>query len=190
MLGQCLSLATANKISQSNTWDLPLIDHLDDLIRAGPGSDGPGGATNFQRASVTLDAGIKIYGCRVDAVHNEAFRALSGFSRNGAERVEAESWVAERRNAVWRGKWGRLSGLAGGGLGEEREEARERSGRGAFLGGDVVARGGSGARRRAVRQRATREQRERADGAAGEREGEEKGSGGEGEVDAWAGACV
>ena len=28
----CLKLATENKISSKNTWDLPLIDHISDLV--------------------------------------------------------------------------------------------------------------------------------------------------------------
>ena len=34
--------------------------------------------TNFQKASCTLDAGVKIYASRVDSFHNETFRMLGG----------------------------------------------------------------------------------------------------------------
>ncbi|KAL6779024.1 hypothetical protein ACKKBF_B19105 [Auxenochlorella protothecoides x Auxenochlorella symbiontica] len=78
MLGQCLKLASENKITAKNTWGLPLIEHLDDLIKAEPDS------TNFQRASVTLDAGVKIYGTRVDSVHTETFKILGGLGRAAA----------------------------------------------------------------------------------------------------------
>ncbi|KAL4534408.1 hypothetical protein Ndes2437B_g03686 [Nannochloris sp. 'desiccata'] len=47
MLGQCLKMASENKITASNTWGLPLIEHLDDLIK----EDDPNKHTNFQRAS-------------------------------------------------------------------------------------------------------------------------------------------
>jgi hypothetical protein len=43
-----------------------------------------GDLTNFQRASVTLDASVKIYGSRVDCVHTIAFQTLSGLSRTAA----------------------------------------------------------------------------------------------------------
>ena len=31
----CLKLASENKITAKNTWDLPLIDHLSDLVQVG-----------------------------------------------------------------------------------------------------------------------------------------------------------
>ena len=65
----CIKLATENKISQKNTWSLGLIDHLSDLVKPS-GAEG-GGGTNFQRASCTLEAGIKIYSHRVDSVYSE-----------------------------------------------------------------------------------------------------------------------
>lgn len=37
-----------------------------------------GNATNFSLASMTLDASGKIYGYRVDAVHQDVFRLVSG----------------------------------------------------------------------------------------------------------------
>ena len=39
--------------------------------------------TNFQRASMTLDAGVKIYATRVDSVHTAAYQVLTGLSRAG-----------------------------------------------------------------------------------------------------------
>jgi hypothetical protein len=77
MLGQCLKMASENKITTNNTWGLPLIEHLDDLIR----EEDPTQHTNFQRASVTLDAGVKIYSYRVDSVHTETFKMLGGLGR-------------------------------------------------------------------------------------------------------------
>lgn len=77
MLGQCLKLASENKITSQNTWSLPLIEHLDDLVR----QEAPGEQTNFQRASVTLDAGVKIYSYRVDSVHTATFKILGGLGR-------------------------------------------------------------------------------------------------------------
>ena len=79
LLGQCLKMASENKITGRNTWGLPLIEHLDDLIRADVARGG--GTANFQRASVTLDAGVKIYSTRVDSVHTETFKMLGGLGR-------------------------------------------------------------------------------------------------------------
>ena len=49
-----------------------------------------GDSTNFQRASVTLDASVKIYGSRVDSVHTIAFQTLSGLSRSAVAAVQGE----------------------------------------------------------------------------------------------------
>lgn len=37
--------------------------------------------TNFQIASCTLDAGVKIYAYRVDSVHSEAYKVLGSLGR-------------------------------------------------------------------------------------------------------------
>lgn len=92
MLNQCLKLASENKITAANTWVLPLIEHMDDLIKTEPDSEVEGtSSTNFQRASVTLDAGVKIYGYRVDSVHSETYKILGGLGRaSGNEEREGE----------------------------------------------------------------------------------------------------
>ncbi|BDA50103.1 Condensin complex subunit 2 [Coccomyxa sp. Obi] len=87
----CLKLASENKITAKNTWSLPLIDHLSDLIQP---SHEDGESTNFQRASVTLDASVKIYGSRVDSVHTIAFQTLSGLSRSAVTAAQ-DGEVAE-----------------------------------------------------------------------------------------------
>lgn len=87
MYKNCIKLAAENKISQKNTWSLNLIDHMADLVK--PSEEGR--TTNFQHASCTLDAGIKIYSYRVDSVHSEAFKVLGGLSRSaGAAEEEAD----------------------------------------------------------------------------------------------------
>jgi condensin complex subunit 2 len=48
------------KVNEKNSWNLDLINHLDRVIDE-PSADGEGEMTNFQRASCTLEAGIKIY---------------------------------------------------------------------------------------------------------------------------------
>lgn len=73
LLEQCLKLATENKITERNAWQLNLITHLPDIVggpaRGGSGSRGGGrggaGAVsssaaagfNFQKMSGGLDAG-------------------------------------------------------------------------------------------------------------------------------------
>ncbi|MED6181093.1 hypothetical protein PIB30_016431 [Stylosanthes scabra] len=79
----CIKLASENKINQKNTWELNLIDHITDIIKAGE-EDGDV-ETNFQKASCTLEAGVKIYSLRVDSVHSEAYKVLGGMNRAGQE---------------------------------------------------------------------------------------------------------
>ncbi|GLT94088.1 hypothetical protein SLE2022_118480 [Rubroshorea leprosula] len=78
----CIKLASENKINQKNTWELSLIDHLCDIIKVEEENDTE---TNFQKASCTLEAGVKIYSLRVDSVHSEAYKVLGGISRAGQE---------------------------------------------------------------------------------------------------------
>ncbi|KMT12767.1 hypothetical protein BVRB_4g088610 [Beta vulgaris subsp. vulgaris] len=76
----CIKLASENKINQKNTWELKLIDHLSEIIKV---EDEEDAETNFQKASCTLEAGVKIYALRVDSVHSEAYKVLGGISRAG-----------------------------------------------------------------------------------------------------------
>ncbi|XP_026659351.2 condensin complex subunit 2-like isoform X2 [Phoenix dactylifera] len=78
----CLRLASENKINQKNTWELGLIDHLSEIIRVEAQDDNE---TNFQKASCTLEAGVKIYSLRVDSVHSEAYKVLGGINRASQE---------------------------------------------------------------------------------------------------------
>ncbi|VVA17574.1 PREDICTED: condensin complex [Prunus dulcis] len=78
----CIKLASENKINQKNTWELNLIDHLTEIIKVEEENDAE---TNFQKASCTLEAGVKIYSLRVDSVHSEAYKVLGGMNRAGQE---------------------------------------------------------------------------------------------------------
>lgn len=78
----CIKLASENKINQKNTWDLSLIDHLCEIVKVEEADDVE---TNFQKASCTLEAGVKIYSMRVDSVHSEAYKVLGGINRVGQE---------------------------------------------------------------------------------------------------------
>ncbi|XP_024047741.1 condensin complex subunit 2 isoform X2 [Citrus clementina] len=78
----CIKLASENKINQKNTWELNLIDHLCEIIKVEEENDVE---TNFQKASCTLEAGVKIYSLRVDSVHSEAYKVLGGINRAGQE---------------------------------------------------------------------------------------------------------
>ncbi|KAK9089733.1 hypothetical protein Scep_028815 [Stephania cephalantha] len=78
----CIKLASENKINQKNTWELGLIDHLSEIIKVEAEDDVE---TNFQKASCTLEAGVKIYALRVDSVYTEAYKVLGGINRAGRE---------------------------------------------------------------------------------------------------------
>ncbi|KZV17727.1 condensin complex subunit 2 [Dorcoceras hygrometricum] len=82
LLHNCIKLASENKINQRNTWELNLIDHLGEIIKVEEENDAE---TNFQKASCTLEAGVKIYSLRVDSVHSEAYKVLGGINRVGKE---------------------------------------------------------------------------------------------------------
>ncbi|KAE8673064.1 Condensin complex subunit 2 [Hibiscus syriacus] len=74
----CIKLISENKINQKNTWELNLIDHIRDIIKVEEENDVE---TNFQKASCTLEAGVKIYSSRLDSVHSEAYKVHGGINR-------------------------------------------------------------------------------------------------------------
>jgi condensin complex subunit 2 len=68
-----MKMATDNKINAANSWHFALIDYFHDmsLLKEGDG-------VNFQKASCTLDGCMKIYTSRVDSVHVETTKLLTG----------------------------------------------------------------------------------------------------------------
>ncbi|XP_065864626.1 condensin complex subunit 2-like [Euphorbia lathyris] len=78
----CIKLAFKNKINQKNTWELKLIDHLSEIIKVEIEGDTE---TNFQKASYTLEVGMRIYSARVDAVLSKAYEVLGAINRGGVE---------------------------------------------------------------------------------------------------------
>ncbi|GAB2284706.1 hypothetical protein Dimus_019159 [Dionaea muscipula] len=78
----CIKLARENKINQKNSWELTLIDHLSEIINVET-DDNSG--TNFQKASCTLEAGVRIYALRVDSMYSEVYTVLGGLTRSGVE---------------------------------------------------------------------------------------------------------
>ncbi|KAF1744544.1 hypothetical protein MXB_781 [Myxobolus squamalis] len=76
----CIKLSAENKITKQNAFGLQLIDYMQEVLQQIKGEDG----TNFQLASCTLDAGVKIYGHRVDSVHLDAFR-IAGTLGHGTD---------------------------------------------------------------------------------------------------------
>jgi len=68
----CLKLSSENKINSKNAFNLLLIDFM------AAQANNADGECNFQYAGVQLDASVKIYGYRVDAVHTEVMKIASG----------------------------------------------------------------------------------------------------------------
>ncbi|GAM25482.1 hypothetical protein SAMD00019534_086570 [Acytostelium subglobosum LB1] len=89
----CIKLSNENKINTKNTWQLSLIDHISDVLENNVEEDD---MTNFQKASCTLDASVKIYSTRVDSVHTETFRMLGGLSHAEKESSDAENDASDQ----------------------------------------------------------------------------------------------
>lgn len=79
----CIKMCTDNKINQKNSWELNLIDYIQDVVEFRHGE-----MTNFQVASCTLDASVKIYSYRVDSIHQETYKVMSGLSRSSSRSAE------------------------------------------------------------------------------------------------------
>ncbi|KAK4046790.1 hypothetical protein OIO90_006432 [Microbotryomycetes sp. JL221] len=72
-----MKIATDNKITSTNTWNLALIDYFHDMTLLRNGDDD---SINFQKASCTLDGCVKIWTSRVDSVATETGKLLSGLA--------------------------------------------------------------------------------------------------------------
>ena len=97
LYANCIKLASENKINAKNTWSLALIDHISDIVKNEKDEDDN---TNFQKASCTLEAGVKIYASRVDSFHSETFRMLGGISNaSGGSGEDEENLDDPRRGS-------------------------------------------------------------------------------------------
>lgn len=82
-----IKLSSENKINEKNSWSLDLIDHMGKLIKE---ESSTSRGVNFQKASCTLEASVKIYSHRVDDTHTSSHRILESLSRNGNNFEEEE----------------------------------------------------------------------------------------------------
>ncbi len=78
MYTNIIKLSSENKINEKNSWGLDLIEHMGKLIKADSSKQR---GVNFQKASCTLDASVKIYANRVDDTYSHSHRVLESFSR-------------------------------------------------------------------------------------------------------------
>ena len=84
------ALLRLQKVNEKNSWSLDLIDHMGRMIGDPSSGSTENNMTNFQLASSTLDAGVKIYAYRVDSVYTETFRLMGGLNRSGKRDPKAD----------------------------------------------------------------------------------------------------
>ena len=67
MYSKTIKMATEGKINAKNAWNLPLIDHMRDVVKGEDSTDKkrPQRAVNFQKASCTIEAETSDEGCAV-----------------------------------------------------------------------------------------------------------------------------
>ncbi|OQR84800.1 condensin complex subunit 2 [Achlya hypogyna] len=82
MYSTIIKMSSENKINSKNSWQLHLIDHIDDILVEKRQEDEDLTDTyNFQKASCTIDASVKIYSYRVDDTWNSSFKVLENLTR-------------------------------------------------------------------------------------------------------------
>ena len=92
-LQQCITMTNENKVNEKNSWSLDFIDHMRHMLddKEGPKEGGP----NFQMASTTLDAGVKIYSYRVDSVFTQTYKLITNINRTGRGKDGDADGIAE-----------------------------------------------------------------------------------------------
>ncbi|XP_052520958.1 condensin complex subunit 2 [Tympanuchus pallidicinctus] len=82
----CIKLSAENKINTRNVFGLHLIDYMTDILKQKDSE-----LTNFKMAAGTIDASVKIYAVRVDAVHADTYKVLGGLGKESAPAKEVGS---------------------------------------------------------------------------------------------------
>ncbi|NXH67552.1 CND2 protein, partial [Hydrobates tethys] len=91
----CIKLSTENKITTKNVFGLHLIDYMTDILKQKDSE-----LTNFKVAAGTLDASVKIYAVRVDAVHADTYKVLGGLGKDSAPTKDVNSPEGEDSAAL------------------------------------------------------------------------------------------
>lgn len=94
----CIKLSTENKINTKNAFSFMLIDVMAVMAKKSDSEINK----NFQVASCTLDASVKIYSYRVDAVHTDVIKMAGGVL--GKEMDVEENELREDGNEDDRGE--------------------------------------------------------------------------------------
>ncbi|XP_076436005.1 LOW QUALITY PROTEIN: condensin complex subunit 2-like [Babylonia areolata] len=84
----CIQLSAENKINSKNAFGLHLIDYMAELLKKRE-------LENFQVASSTLDASAKIYAGRVDFIHSETYKVLSGLGTGNKQEAQEDDAPAD-----------------------------------------------------------------------------------------------
>lgn len=108
MYRKVIKMASENKITTKNAWSLSLIDHMSEVVVGADDDDVDDQvdrekrlrqrqehAVNFQKASCTLEAGVKIYCSRVDDTFDSSVRALERLHRRSQKQTDHEEEVEE-----------------------------------------------------------------------------------------------
>ncbi|TMW62828.1 hypothetical protein Poli38472_005446 [Pythium oligandrum] len=95
MYSTIIKMSSENKINIKNSWSLHLIDHMEDILSSSQagvqdGEEEDDGTFNFQKASCTLDASVKIYSYRVDDTWTSSYKILENLSRSGNDKRGGE----------------------------------------------------------------------------------------------------
>ncbi|XP_076751732.1 condensin complex subunit 2 [Xylocopa sonorina] len=72
-ISQCVKLSTENKINTKNAFSLQMIDFMVYMVKKKDAN-----MTDLQVASTSLDVSTKIYGFRVDGIHMDILKMISG----------------------------------------------------------------------------------------------------------------
>ncbi|KAK6639671.1 hypothetical protein RUM43_007944 [Polyplax serrata] len=89
-----IKLSTENKINCKNAFNFWLIDVMAAMAKKNDSEINK----NFQVASCTLDASVKIYGYRVDAIHTDAVKMAGGFFSKEVQTPDDENDGNEGEN--------------------------------------------------------------------------------------------
>eukprot|EP00127_Corallochytrium_limacisporum_P004873 Clim_evm17s191 gene=Clim_evmTU17s191 len=84
----CIRLVSENRVNRRNAWDMQLIDYINEVVGKENAGRGSGIDVDFQAASTTIDASVKIFSYRVDSVHDDTFKVVKGLNRNNENENE------------------------------------------------------------------------------------------------------
>ncbi|XP_053989683.1 LOW QUALITY PROTEIN: condensin complex subunit 2-like [Hylaeus volcanicus] len=82
-ISQCIKLGAENKINPQNAFSLEMIDFMTYMVKKQDAN-----MSNLQVASTSLDVSTKIYGFRVDGIHSEILKMMTGLEKEVQSIIE------------------------------------------------------------------------------------------------------